>query len=598
MDNLILEPLKFYDEVGKEKNALLAKNHFESLLSKSGINVEENRKTAQLYRKQEHVAEITGKKSKQYKVLRGFLIALSIIAFIIGFVGFSFSGLIQILCPSVGLTLGIVILLVIFLKLNKIIKNIDKIYLLQKEKANETLKLCYGQVARLNSMFTENDVLDIIEKTVPDLKFDNHYAVKLQNEFKNDFGFNDQMGSSNSVLNTLSGRYNENPFLFTRYLSHHLGSKTYHGSLVISWRTTVRDSNGRYRTVTKTQTLHASVVKPYPYYNVHTSFIYGHQTAPDLNFSRQATDVEELNDKQVQKRVRKRSKKLKERAENAITNGGNFTQMTNEEFDVIFGAIDRDNEVQFRVMFSPLAQINMVKLLRSKSGYGDDFSFIKRGKVNTIISEHAQRWSMDTSPNNYISYDVDIIRNNFVEFSAQYFKSVFFDFAPVLTVPAYHTKYSQTFESLKNQSNYTDYAYEVMANQIGRHNFEPQSAVTESILKTKYMFSENQSDCVEVTANAYEGYNRTDFVSVLGGDGRFHAVPVPWTEYLPVSKTSTMIVKQMDFVKKDFKEREEKLGYNQLLSRPWAYYNGLFAQQTDTSMIKWIDGALTKIKNT
>ena len=49
-----------------------------------------------------------------------------------------------------------------------------------------------------------------------------------------------------------------------------------------------------------------------------------------------------------------------------------------------------------------------------------------------------------------------------------------------------------------------------------------------------------------MTAHGYRGEPRTDYVRTFGGDGRFHDVPVPWTEYLPVSRTSPLRLLETD----------------------------------------------------
>ena len=49
-----------------------------------------------------------------------------------------------------------------------------------------------------------------------------------------------------------------------------------------------------------------------------------------------------------------------------MKNGGQFQEMANSEFDVLFGANDRDHEVQFRLMYTPLAQRNTVDLIKDK----------------------------------------------------------------------------------------------------------------------------------------------------------------------------------------------------------------------------------------
>ena len=84
--------------------------------------------------------------------------------------------------------------------------------------------------------------------------------------------------------------------------------------------------------------------------------------------------------------------------------------MSNTRFEVLFGALDRTNEVQFRELFTPLAQTNMVDLILSKTGYGDDFNFRKRRRMNEIVSEHSQGRVMNLVPKDYTSYSFDFIK--------------------------------------------------------------------------------------------------------------------------------------------------------------------------------------------
>jgi hypothetical protein len=62
-----------------------------------------------------------------------------------------------------------------------------------------------------------------------------------------------------------------------------------------------------------------------------------------------------------------------------------------------------------------------------------------------------------------------------------------------------------------------------------------------------------------VTAHGYEGIPRVDVIPMLGGDGNMHPVPVPWTEYLPVSQNSTMVVSAVTNRKFDDDADDEKL---------------------------------------
>ena len=65
----------------------------------------------------------------------------------------------------------------------------------------------------------------------------------------------------------------------------------------------------------------------------------------------------------------------------------NFTAMTNDKFDVLFGATDRTNETEFRLLFTPLAQNSMINLIENAKPYGDDFYFVKENLSLIHISE-------------------------------------------------------------------------------------------------------------------------------------------------------------------------------------------------------------------
>ena len=63
---------------------------------------------------------------------------------------------------------------------------------------------------------------------------------------------------------------------------------------------------------------------------------------------------------------------------------------------------------------------------------------------------------------------------------------------------------------------------------------------TSAILKTRCIDSTASHDDVEVVAYSYATADRVDFVSVMGGDGRIHPVPVHWVEYLPLENSKVM----------------------------------------------------------
>ena len=146
------------------------------------------------------------------------------------------------------------------------------------------------------------------------------------------------------------------------------------------------------------------------------------------------------SEKEIDRYVKKGEKKLKRKTDQAIKQNKDFMSMSNSDFEVLFDALDRTNEVQFRTLFTPLAQTNMVDIIRSRSGYGDDFNFIKQNRTNRILSQHSQGRAINLLPSVYFSYSFDIIKENFISRNADYFKAVYFDFAPLWAIPIYQER--------------------------------------------------------------------------------------------------------------------------------------------------------------
>ena len=544
MNDQLLEPLKYYDTMGKQAHEENTRQHFDDLLKKSGVDAEENRRTVKEYNEKVEEINDLSKILSRFKFFKVMLIIAAIVGGIMVIASFGtfsdsvFKGILLLLFGG-GVIAGAIYLLI--KKVNPKIKDTDAVKAERVRESEEILQRAWDQMNPLNALFTDYDTLRIIEKTIPEFSFDDKFTKKREQHFVKEYDFLDLQDEESSMVDTLSGSFAGNPFLFGRRLVHSMGTHTYHGSLVITWVETYRDSQGNVQQRTKSQTLHASVTKPKPFFNYNTFLAYGNQAAPRLNFSRVSEHSEDLSEKALQRKIKKGESKLKKQAEQSMKQGGNFQEMANSEFDVLFGATDRDNEVEFRLMFTPLAQRNTVALIKDKNNYGDDFNFTKCARFNVIMSDHAQNWNMSTAASNYYSYDIDDSHSKFMTLNTQFFKSVFFDFAPLLSIPAYAEEPCAALEDIEEYScNYTYYEHEVMANVAGYQNFVHDDSATEAILKTEVLSKASSADQVAVTAYSYATVERIAYVSVKGGDGYYHDVPVPWIEYIPVSKTTNV----------------------------------------------------------
>ena len=513
MNSMIYNPQEEYDSKFRSLHASNTEKFFDALVLKSGVDVEENRKTVK-----EYDASLENlKKLKRKLNLWRFLRVLMIITLI--------------LIPLV------------ILKITPKIRGMRKEIEEADKRTEELLSLAERQMAPLNALFTDEDALRIIEGTIPSLSFAPCFSAEQEMNMTVNFDFEGHNNREMSTLDLLAGHYNENPFLFENRLIHEMGVEIYHGYKTIHWTERYRGSDGKMHTRTRSQTLHATVTKPKPFYRTQVLLHYCAQGGPELSFTRDASRLHEKSEKEIDRYVKKGEKKLKRMTDDAIKENRDFVSMSNSDFEVLFDALDRTNEVQFRSLFTPLAQTNMVDLIRSQTGYGDDFHFVKNRRTNRIVTEHSQGRELVLRSGAYPSYSYDQIRENFTGKNADYFKAVYFDFAPLWAVPIYQERPVHSLDPLPDYAQMYSYKEsEALANRMRPSEVVHPRTKTRAILKSSLVSSREGIDEVALTAFSYDIMKRVDFVPMLGGDGRLHSVPVPWDDYIPLEANHNFFV--------------------------------------------------------
>ena len=569
----ILEPLDEYEKVYRQKSIDEANNYFDELVKKADLDQNANAETADRYYKKEAEYNAAKSKADSSKTLKGFLIALAVILFIVGIVlivlGVNAQGtskIIEFIIGPVLIVLGIVDLVLVFKKLSKVIEKRQSVADKLLQEANEIKKVCYQQMAELNSLFDWSDTAKIVKKVTPLLQLDDKFDDSKYIYLKRKYGIDIENSKDVSNFFVLSGSIVGNPFLVERLHEEKTIDKAYTGSIVITWTTTSRDSKGNVTTQHHSQTLTATIYKPCPTYSFKTFLVYGNDAAERLSFSRNPTVNVNSNEKDIQKQVKRTSKQLDKLAEKALTDNDdstNFTKMGNDEFDSLFHAIDRDDETQFRLLFTPLAQVNMVKLLKSKAPYGDDVSFIKNKQLNYIFSSHAQSQNIYSNPKDYTDFDCRNARKKFVDYNFSFFRSLYFDLAPLLCIPLYQqTKSVETiYGTDAPDMNVSPFEQESLANSLPGADIDPVGASTRSIRKTTYLGSEGGIDKVQVTSYAFKGTPMVEYVTKMGGDGRFHEVPVHWVKYDPIQRTSFLGIQNYESTQHDYSSAYANEGF-------------------------------------
>lgn len=525
----IYDPLDEYVNTFAPRFRQVAKDTFAQLSKEAGVDINANRQTCkQLYKAQSDLKSVKSK------------LCWTIFLCVVMWGGAIGGGIAiynmydsfepwEIVLIAIGIATA---LLLLFWKIQPLIKRLKSERNGLIEKTTKLEKEAWQQMAPLNRLYDWDILTRMMTQTVPKLEFDPYFTTQRLADLQEVYGWDGTFNQERSVIYSHSGLINGNPFVLCRTRKMEMGTKTYYGHKTIYWTTRERGSDGKMHTVRHSETLTASVTAPYPGYYEKTRLIYGNTAAPDLKFYRKQSGLANcegsLSYRWQRRKLRKKSRDL--------TNN-DFAMMTNEEFEVAFDTSNRNSNQQYALLFTPLAQANMLKLLKDNSAsYGDDFDFEKNCMINTILPDHIQSIDLDMNPHQYQNFDYDKAEKDFYDINAQYFRAIYFCFAPLLCVPMYQQIRSQeNIYGRDMQRHSAFWEHEALANFWGQDHFKHPQCVTDCILKTKKEQTSGDSSSVTVYAYGYRVEQRISYITKWGGDGRTHKVPVYWDEYLPVT---------------------------------------------------------------
>lgn len=555
MQKDIYDPLKEYVNVYRDKFKEIAEKTFAELAAEAQVDVGKNRETCRrIYSEEDSLSKVMTSIRWQ-KVWRVLLWLCVAVGFIVGFTMYDVLDYVDLLIVGFVIfgALGL-----LFTDINPKIKEMKSERDKLTAKVDKLKKEAWQQMAPLNNLYDWDVLTRMMTKTVPRLEFDPYFTTQRLADLKATYGWSDSFNAGRSVVYSHSGLINGNPFVICRTRKMEMGTKTYYGEKTIHWTTEETDSDGKTRTVHHSETLVASVTAPYPEYFEKTRLIYGNTAAPDLIFYRKQSGLADsegsLKFKMKRHSLRKKSRDL---------SNADFAMMTNEEFEVAFDTSNRNNNQQYALLFTPLAQESMMNLLKDdKVGFGDDFDFGKQQMINVIFSNHMQSLNLDMNPQQYKGFDYDKAEADFYAINSRYFRAIYFCFAPLLCVPMYQQIRPQEDIYGRNMQQHSSFwEHEALANFWGQGRFKHPSCVTNCILKTEQLQTIGDNSTIKVNAYGYRTEQHLEYVSKWGGDGNLHHVPVYWDEYLPVTGSGMIYLKEDNNFKDDSVTQRQRLGH-------------------------------------
>ena len=544
---------------GKVKDAYLkeAADYFDGLVAESGMDTTKNDATIQKYNEKSADSISEKKKLSKQKALSILLIVATIVSLIAAVV-FGILGANNIVHIALGIALAIVFggLFVLFIVLNiigpaKKMKGLkSNINALQKE-LDELKQQGYTECYALNSLFDYDMQINIFNSVFQDVKLHRSLEPEQFEYFHEKFGLNENDSENHSTVHVQSGAILGNPLLVETAKIMEMGPFTYTGSLVVTY--TVKEPDGKGGTTTRTvsETLHASVTKPKPFYNYEKILYYGNEAAPKLSFSRVPMGISKKSEKDQDHFVKSEYKKVQALAKKNVANG--FTPLANEEFETMFHAWDRDNEVEFRMLFTPLAQRNLVDIIRHNKPFGDDFIFKKTKMLNVVRTEHSQSVDYVGYPTDFEDFSYKASKDKFLKWNETYFTSLFFDLAPIMSIPLYIQNPASKYENTqKYRGIATNFEVESLVSTLGSRELIPEECKTEVIFKSRICSHNKYSQRCEITAHGFSTLEHVTYVPVTARNGRVYEVPVTWIEYIPLKEQSNVIVIKKEMSRHDY----------------------------------------------
>lgn len=205
-------------------------------------------------------------------------------------------------------------------------------------------------------------------------------------------------------LELISGSIFDNPFMVYNYKAQTWYMHTYTGSIPCTYTTT--DSQGH--TVTRTEIVTAAETLPAPQWNIGTELAYHFDKPAKLSFINDSSkkEMKKLNKKNIQ------------------------SPMENKEFDKLFPAT-RSDEKDYRVVFTPLAQENFVKLFKEQK------YVVGKNEDVTLVNIPGSGPMLDTTHNEAEDYDLEAWRKKYCEWVSNLVHTIGLLSLPIASMPLY-----------------------------------------------------------------------------------------------------------------------------------------------------------------
>jgi hypothetical protein len=325
-----------------------------------------------------------------------------------------------------------------------------------------------------------------------------------------------------SVYQCVSGRAFTHPFLLLKHKQCEKYTATYMMSQSFPYTTTRRDSQGRMTTVTMYETLTA--------YQYRDAYRYNYGSTALFLTGDEATTLK-FNNLPPLKHQHDVNKFYKQHMKQGMYPN------VNVDFDINFPCV-RDNDAQFRLLFTPLAQKEIVNLVKA---HDYTYTVAKDHDLNMVTSRFGDDLSTAFNAEMLHQYDFQVLKQTFHDFVFNFFKNTYYALAPLLCIPLYQQfNYSKYINDA--DTGVSDVEVEALLNHVPTAMINHPESDTDNLIHV----NSGKSTIKTVISETFKLIQLIVPTVVHGIHVGTKIINVPVTEFHPRSRTTRVAQKMVD----------------------------------------------------
>lgn len=520
MDNEKLSSLDVFKYYDQKVKCLVSKNtneYIDSLFTKSNYNKKLIDELAPKVEYQQKQIEAHNKKFFNKPTFLGNLkkaiccfIIFSLIGLTLVLMGSLTNVRQSILYAGIGILSGFSVLLIVFIilyfkwkKKSKIAKEAIEPIINQNQ---QYISQMLNEMSKVTSLIKARECFDIYEKSFPSFKINNHIS-------NDDYDLWDEildLDNTESLYSEIHGGVFNHPYMHLTLKSYEMRDVPYTGSTTIM--ITTRDSNGSF--TTKPVIVTATILKPKPFFEKDSHFVYKIGAYPELIFH----SLPPLSSEHQVKSFYKKNK--------------NYSPMENIKFDMLLPC-ERNNDLQFHTVFSIYTQeqiVNCIKQYDLKK-----LELIKHGLyVYTNLDNELSNKGLVYSGNVFLNHTPEVVRNNFINAMNNNMKYLYQYMSPIFSVGLFQQERFKIPPTKSKKNNAFGCMVEKIINShatIKKYfNRNTSSIVYDGIPTVESLYQTINYNVSRLTLNSFSHTAEIEYVNKFAY-GRMVSVPVHYEEY-------------------------------------------------------------------